>query len=259
MVPEDSADSADKLLPGETLDAVYNGAVRLIQRKQGYRFSLDAVLLGDFASPARGRIVDLGTGCGVIPLIVAHRSPQARLVAVELQEGLAKLAERNVMLNGQLERVNVLCADLRALKGKLPHESFDLVLSNPPYRPARTGRLNPEQEKAIARHEVACELADVVRVACSLLKNGGRFKVVYPAARLTELFSALARHALRPRRMRLVHPKATEPAKLVLLEAERQGSSELEVVTPLVLHGPDGAFTAEVRRMLDAEDLQGPT
>jgi tRNA1Val (adenine37-N6)-methyltransferase len=225
--------TAPDLLEGETLDGVWSESVRIIQHREGYRFSLDSVLLAEFAAPARGLGVDLGTGSGVVALALLHRSPDAQMLGLELQPLLASRASRASALNGLQGRFGVVLGDIR--RPPLLPGRFDFAVSNPPYRPASDGRLSPTSERAIARHEVACALSDVVGAARRLLRDGGRLSMVYPAERLADLLSGLESAALRARRLQLVHPKPGEPARMVLVEAEKGGRSLLTVLPPRVL------------------------
>lgn len=226
--------------------------MELLQRKEGYRFNLDPILLAHFAmaNGLRTPAVDLGTGVGVMPLILARKFGLRNLTAVELQPTLFALAVRNVKLNRCERRVALANGDLRRIRAMFSQRAFQAVLSNPPYRPRSAGHVNPETEKAIARHEVACSLSDVVAAAAWLLGHRGAFHVVYPAARLSFLFAALGNAGLAPRVMRLVHPREGTAAKLVLLTALKVERTELEVQPPLVLHGDEQAYTPEVERML---------
>lgn len=242
--------------PGETLDAICGGEVKLLQRRDGYRFNLDPILLAHFAvtaAPATpGPTIDLGTGCGIIPIILARKLGVADVTGLEVQPGLYELARRNVHLNCCEGRVSLLLADLRSVASTLPGGSSTHVLCNPPYRASDAGRINPGHEKAIARHELLCSLPDVAAAASYLLKDRGVLSLVYPASRLCELFDALRRTRLEPKLLRMVHPRVDRPAKLALLSSVKGGGAQLDVLPPLVLHPADGAgFTPEVERMLE--------
>lgn len=240
--------------PDETLDSVLRGRVRLVQRRKGYRFAVDPLLLAAFAGRARGPVADLGTGCGVLALLLAARGA-GEVVAVEVQPALAELAERNVAINGAQARVRVLRADLRALRGLLPRGTFGLVVSNPPYVPLGAGNLSPAGEKALARHQLACTPDDLARAARFLLADGGALAVVYPAAQLTELLTAVVGAGLEPKRLRLVHPLPDRPARLALLEAVKGAGAVLEVLPPLFLFSSPGVVSPECERVVsDPED-----
>ncbi len=241
--------------PGETLDAICGGEVQVLQRRSGYRFSLDPILLAHFAvfegGAHRGRLMDLGTGSGIIPLVLARRLGRRDITALELQTRLYSLAERNVYLNRCEEQVTLVQGDLRQVEQLFAPGSFSHVLCNPPYRACATGRSSLTVEKALARHEVACALPDVARAARYLLASRGGLCVVYPAARFAELVSVLRAERLEPRTARMVHSRGDRPAKLVLLHAVKGGRAELTVLPPLVLHAEDEhAFTEEVSAMV---------
>ncbi|UCD84496.1 MAG: tRNA1(Val) (adenine(37)-N6)-methyltransferase, partial [Deltaproteobacteria bacterium] len=213
----------------ETLDQLLSGKLKIIQKKKGYRFSLDALLLTDFVRISRGdEVIDLGTGSGVIPLILAKKSPAKRIVGVEIQKELAEMALRNVQLNALEDKITILHRDLRKLPGELTAGSFALVLSNPPYRTGSSGRLNPNPEKAVARHELTCSLEELLKVAGYLLKPKGRLALIYSAPRLADLIAGLRKEKLEPKRLRLIHPDSDTKAKLVLIEASKGGKVELE-------------------------------
>jgi tRNA1Val (adenine37-N6)-methyltransferase len=242
--------------PGETLDSICGGEVQVLQRRTGYRFTLDPILLAYFAvyegGAHRGRLMDLGTGSGIIPLVLAKRLGRRDITALELQPRLYSLAERNVYLNRCEQQVTLVQGDLRQVDELFAAGSFNHVLCNPPYRACTTGRSSLMVEKALARHEVACALPDVARAASYLLAPRGGLCVVYPAARFAELAGVLREHRLEPRTARMVHPRADRPAKLVLLHAVKGGRTDLSVLPPLVLHAEDEhAFTEEVSAMVE--------
>jgi tRNA1(Val) A37 N6-methylase TrmN6 len=228
-----------------TLDTLLRGRVRLCQPARGFRSSVDPVLLAAFVAPPYGRFIDLGCGTGALSFCLLARDAQAQGVAVELQPRLAGLAERGAASNGFGARFELQLADVRALP---PLGRFDLVATNPPYRPLGTGVLPPDRERSIANHEVALTLAGWLDAAASLLAPAGRLAVVFPADRLPELHTGLAARGLCATRQRLVLPHAGQPPSRVLLEARRTG--ELIVEPPLVLHA-NGRFTAEAARLLE--------
>jgi tRNA1(Val) A37 N6-methylase TrmN6 len=241
---------------GETLDSICGGEVQVLQRRLGYRFTLDPILLAHFAvyegGAHRGRLIDLGTGSGIIPLVLAKRLGLKDITAVELQPRLYSLAERNVYLNRCEQQVALVQGDLRKVDQLFAPGSFSNVLCNPPYRACATGRSSLTVEKAIARHEVACALPDVAVAARYLLTPRGGLCMVYPAARFAELAGVLREYQLDLKTARMVHPRADRPAKLVLLHAVKGGRADLRVLPPLVLHAEDEhAFTDEVSAMVE--------
>jgi tRNA1Val (adenine37-N6)-methyltransferase len=241
--------------PGETLDAICGGEVQVLQRRSGYRFNLDSLLLAHFAvqtgGAGRGRVIDLGTGCGIVPLLLARRLGCADVTGLELQTGLFSLAQRNVRLNRCEHAVSLVLGDLCQVEQKFGSGSFSHVVCNPPYRAPAAGRVNAERERALARHELTCCLADVARAARYLLDARGGLSLVYPASRFAELAVTLRAERLSPRHLRLVHPRPDRPAKLLLLHAVRASRAPLVVLPPLVLHSaPGAAFSPEVEEMV---------
>lgn len=234
------------LRQGETLDDLRLGGLKIIQRRDGYRFSLDPVLLCAFARVGQGETVcDLGTGSGVIPLLLAKRTAAARIVGLELQQEMADRARRSVQLNGLQEKVDILEGDLRQVRQLLAAASAQVVVANPPFRRPDSGRLSPRSERARARHEIAGGLADFVDAAAYLLGTGGRCYMVYLAERLAELLALLRGSGLEPKRLRCIHSRAGEAARLVLVESRRGGGVGLTVEPPLYVY--DGQhYSAEV-------------
>jgi tRNA1Val (adenine37-N6)-methyltransferase len=236
----------------ETLDSLFQGRLKILQPRKGYRFSLDSVLLvGLTRVRRRDRVVDLGTGCGVVPLLLAFRGAASHLTGVEIQPSLASLARRNVKLNGFSRLVEVLEADLRLIQPDQIPGPVSLVLSNPPYREIASGRLNPTREKALARHELLADLAAVVRAAARLLPEKGRLALIYPARRLPRLLREVTEGGFAPKRLTLIHGRLDSPAKLAHLEAVRGGGDELQVNKPFALYRADGGYTPEMAAMYE--------
>jgi tRNA1Val (adenine37-N6)-methyltransferase len=224
--------------PDETLDTFFNGKLQIIQKKKGYRFSMDAVLLSQFIKIRKNeRVMDLGTGCGILPLLLSHTTKTHSFVGVEIQKGLAECAEKNVVLNHLEDRISILMHDFRELKEIFPAGSFDVILSNPPYRKYRTGRINPSIEKAIARHEIKGTLEDLISIASYLLPPKGRCYTIFPALRTVDLLMALRDGKLEPKRLQFVHPRIGEEAKFILTESIKTSGVELKLMEPLILHG----------------------
>ncbi len=230
--------------PDETLEPFGQGRFWLLQKRRGYRFSLDAVLLAGLSVLRPGeQAVDLGAGCGIISLLLAQRYPDCTFVGVEYQESLAKLAAQNVVLNDFSHQIRIIRGDMRSLSAYFSPASVPVVVSNPPYRPVTAGRLNPNAERALARHEISGTLLTVAQTANYLLIPGGRLFLIYPAWRLVTLLSLLRREKLEPKTLRLIHSRPSENAVLVWLEARRGSGEELHVLPPLVIYGPDGRYT----------------
>jgi tRNA1Val (adenine37-N6)-methyltransferase len=232
----------------ETYDTLFGGKIKLLQEKDGYRFSIDAILLAGFIRLRKGeRVIDLGTGVGVIPLILGKRGDGTeQIVGVEIQEKLAELAKRNVLINGLEGCITIYHGDIRGVDDSFPPSSFDVVVTNPPYYRLTTGRINPCSQKAIARHEVACTIDDVLGATHYLLKEGGRIFLIFPAQRAITLFGRLRSASLEPKTLRWVYSREGEDAKFILTEAYKGGGEGVEVLPPLFIYAHNGEYTPEV-------------
>ncbi|WP_199623836.1 tRNA1(Val) (adenine(37)-N6)-methyltransferase [Paenibacillus alkalitolerans] len=234
------------LKPHERIDDLLTHDLKIIQSDDIFSFSLDAVLLARFCSvPPKGRIVDLCTGNGVIPLLMSTRT-KGSIVGVEIQPRVADMASRNVRLNGLDHRIQMVCGDLKQFHLTAGYGSFDLVTVNPPYLPVAAGdrKLNPHV--AAARHEVYCTLADVASAASRLVKSGGKVAMVHRPSRLAEIISEFRAVRLEPKRIRFVHPRLDEEANIVLIEAAKDGKPELRTLPPLIVHESDGSYAKEL-------------
>jgi tRNA1(Val) A37 N6-methylase TrmN6 len=240
---------------GETLGAFYHGRVSVLQKKKGYRFSVDAPLLADFIrTRADDEALDLGTGSGIISLLLSVK-PFRRIVALEIQEGLADLARRNVELNGLGDRIEVVHADLRTYE---PGRRFDLIFSNPPYIRKATGFLSRSEEKSAAKHELNGDIEDIMERTAAWLEPGGRACFVYPEKRRADLARAADRRGFRILRFRLVLPRSLASANLFMAElgagaGEGAAAVKPEVMPPLVLFGPDGKYTEEAEAVFSGK------
>jgi tRNA1Val (adenine37-N6)-methyltransferase len=220
----------------ETLDSFLNGELRIIQSRRGYRFSVDALLLAEFVSiKAEDFVVDLGAGCGIISLFLAVRKKPGFIVGIELQQQLASQAQRNIALNELGEKITVIRGDLRRLP--LAGGVADVVVCNPPFRQARSGRINPAAIKAIARHEISATPDAILAAGKALLKRGGRLALIYPATRLTEILTRMRAEGLEPKRLQIIFPDSASQAKLALIEGRLQGRSGLKILPPLFGQG----------------------
>ncbi|GBC59317.1 hypothetical protein DENIS_0254 [Desulfonema ishimotonii] len=230
-----------------TSDTFFEGRIRVRQYRNGYRFSIDAVLLAHYAAQWRGgTVLDLGTGCGIIPMILAYRRPAVRIYGVEIQEALADIAAANIAANGMSDRITVLRQDMKTLTAPEVGGPVDMVVTNPPYRKAASGRMNPHMQRAIARHEVAATLSDVVETARRMLRVSGHFVAVYLAERTAELLSRMRASGIEPKSLRPIQSFADTDARLILAEGTQGGRPGMKIHPPLVIYTPDGAYTEEV-------------
>jgi len=241
------------LLPGERVDDLQCGGYRLIQRPDVFRFGTDSVLLADFARPKpRSRAVDLGAGTGAIATLMAAHRPDLLVDAVEIQPEIADMLRRSVRMNGLENRVRVFGMDLRDAPEALGFGAYQLVVSNPPYGRSGGALESGLETQRIARHEGGLTPADVALSAARLLRNGGRFAVIFPAPRALEMMGAMERSGIAPKRVRTVHGMPGRAPKFVLMDGVRGGGPGLHWLPPLVLRNPDGSFTDEWRRIYRA-------
>ena len=231
----------------ERIDDLQRNGYRIIQKKKGFCFGMDAVLLSGFAQVKEGEVaVDLGTGTGIIPILLEAKTKGKHFTGLEIQEEVAEMAGRSVRLNQLENRVDIVRGDIKEASRLFGKASFDVVTSNPPYMNDNHGLKNPELPKAIARHEVFCTLDDVCREASLLLKSGGRFYMVHRPHRLAEIITALKTYNLEPKRMKLVHPFVDKEANMVLIEAVRGGRSMMKVEAPIIVYREPGVYTQEI-------------
>ena len=240
---------------GERLDTLQYQGLRIIQKEHGFRFGTDSVLLADFASPKPGdRVVDLGTGTGILPILMASRQEKSTYMALEIQEEMAEMAGRSIALNGMDDRIEVRSCDFRDAPKQLGYGRYSLAVCNPPYGKAGGALVNVRDSERIARHEGECTVDDVARTAAALLKVGGRLAVVYPAPRAFELMTALREHHMEPKRIRTVHSQADKEPKLVLMDAVKGGGSMLHWLPPLILNNADGTPSDEWKRIYRVQE-----
>jgi tRNA1Val (adenine37-N6)-methyltransferase len=233
-----------------TADTFFNGRIRIKQDRSGYRFSIDAVLLAYYANPRVGdRVLDLGTGCGIIPLILSFRNSKITVFGVEVQPVLAEMADFNVKDNRMEDRIRILCRDMKSLKPEVISGPVDLIVSNPPYRKSDSGRINPDRQRAVARHEIRATLSDVIQAARRMLRPAGRFVTIYTAERTAELLTQMRSERIEPKNIRSIHSYSQSDAKLVLVEGMKAGRPGTTISPPLILYEKNGDYSEEVKQM----------
>lgn len=228
------------------MDDLLTHELRIIQSEQVFSFSLDAVLLARFCSvPHRGAVLDLCTGNGVIPLLLSTRT-KLPITGVEIQPRLHDMAMRSVQLNGLEGQIQVELGDLKHIHERLGYGQYDLVTVNPPYMPATGCDQNKNEHMALARHEIACTLQDVLTACARMVKSGGKVAIVHRPSRLVDLISMMRKLRLEPKRMRLVHPKEGQEANMVLVECIKDGGAELRTLSPLIVYTAEGRYCPEL-------------
>lgn len=232
------------LLAGERLDDLLTHELRIIQSSEVFSFSLDAVLLARFAGvPPRGRILDLCTGNGVIPLLLTTRT-EATIDGVEIQPRLADMARRSVQLNNLSHKVTIIEDDLR--EWKAGDDRYDAITVNPPYLPMQSGDHKGNHHQAMARHELGCKLEDVIAACARSIRPGGRVSMVHRPSRLVDIIELMRKYRIEPKRIRFVHPRKEAEANMILIEGTREGRPEVRLLPPLLVYGEDGDYTPEL-------------
>ena len=242
-------------LPDETLDELQPWRLRILQKKQGFRFGMDAVLLADFALIRPGdRVADFGTGTGILPLLLHAREKGDSFDAFELQAEMAEMAERTMALNGLTDRIRLHHASVTEAQTLLRPCAVDAVVCNPPYGAPGKTMPNPSSGRSISRHQPEEGLLPWYRAAHSILRGKGRMAMIYPAPFLMDALNGLTEAHLTPKRLRLVHPRADRPANLALIEAVKDGRPPLTVEPPLIVAEADGTYTADLRRIYHTDE-----
>ena len=236
----------------ERIDDLGINGYQIIQKEQGFCFGMDAVLLSDFAQVKNdGRVLDLGTGTGILPILMEAKTKAVHLTGLEIQPEMAEMAARSVKLNHLEDKIEIVEGDIKEASAIFSHDSFDTITSNPPYMIGQHGLRNPDMPKAIARHEVLCNLEDVVSQASKVLKERGRFYMVHRPFRLAEIMNVLTKYRLEPKKMQLVYPYIDREPNMVLIEALKGGNSRVTVEPPLIVYKEPGVYTENILKIYD--------
>ena len=231
----------------ERVDDLHRNGYMLIQDPKRFCFGVDAVLLSGFAKAAKGdRVLDLGTGTGVIPILMEAKTNAAHFTGLEIQEESAQMAQRSVALNGLEDKIDIVCGDIKEADKIFKAASFDVITTNPPYMNTGGGIQIDFSPKAIARHEVLCTLDDIARVSSRLLKFGGKLYMVHRPHRITDILCTLRQYKLEPKVIRFVHSYQGKEPVMVLVEAARSGKPMTKVLPPLIVYNEDGSYTDEI-------------
>ena len=235
------------LKENERLDELQRNGYQIIQNPKKFCFGMDAVLLSGFAKAGKGeKVLDMGTGTGIIPILMEAKTEAAHLTGLEIQEESADMARRSVELNRLQDKIMIVQGDIKEAETLFGAASFDVVTCNPPYMIGQHGIRNPEAPKAIARHEILCTLEDVIAQAAKVLKPGGNFYMVHRPFRLAEIMVMLQEYRLEPKRMRLVYPFVDREPNMVLIEANRGGRPRMTVERPLIIYREQGVYMPEI-------------
>lgn len=250
MIKDEFMEEERLIRTGERVDDLQRNSYRIIQDPGRFCFGMDAVLLAGFAKDAKGeRLLDIGTGTGILPLLMEARTAIPHLWGIEIQKESADMARRSVRLNALEEKIEIVTGDIKEADRLFEAAFFDVITCNPPYMIEQHGLQNANQAKAIARHEVCCTFQGIAEMSAKLLKPGGHFYLVHRPFRLSEILVTLSACKLEPKRMRLVYPFADKEPNMVLIEAVRGGNPRMHVEKPLIVYEGPGVYTPEIREV----------
>ncbi len=235
------------IMPDERVDNLQIKDYKIIQKTDGFCFGIDAVLLSSFAKVKRGKkVLDLGTGTGIIPILMEAKTSGGHFTGLEIQDDYVEMANRSIQMNEQQDKVTVVKGDIRYASQLFGHDSFDVITTNPPYMVDSHGKQNLDDRKAVARHERLCTLEDVIVQSKKLLKAGGSFFMVHRTYRLAEVMHLMVREGIEPKRIRMVHPYVTKEPNIFLIEGKKGGNPRITVEPPLIVYKEPGVYHDEI-------------
>ena len=235
---------------GETLDDVQLKDICIIQKREGFRFGIDAVLLANFANvKKKHKVMDLCTGTGIVPFIIKGKKEPEKIVGLEIQNEFVEMANRSIKINGFNDTMEFLHGDLKDKELLKSVGRFDVVTVNPPYKLEKSGIVNPNDKYAIARHEVMCNLDNVIEACRIVLKDNGRLYMVHRPERLADIFCIMRKYKIEPKRVQMVHPNTKKPANILLVEGQRDGGAYLKWEPPIYVYNDDGSFSKEINEI----------
>lgn len=234
----------------ESIDDLQYKNLKLIQKRKAFRFGVDAVLLANFADAKKGdRVLDIGTGTGIIPILMAGKTEANELVGIEIQPDMVEMANRSICLNGLEDRVRIFEGDITRFEDYFEASSFDVIVTNPPYIGRGSGIKNAEDKLSLARHEIACTLEDIIKAVHKLLKVNGQFAMVHRPERLVDILYLLRTYSIEPKFLRFIHPAPYKKPNLVLVKAVRGGKTQLNMLEPLYIYDGKGRYSEEINRI----------
>ncbi len=234
----------------ETLDDLQLKDIYIIQKKEGFRFGIDAVLLANFANIKRKHsVMDLCTGTGIIPLIIKGKREPEKIVGLEIQEDFVEMARRSLKINNFQNTIEFIRGDLKDIKLLKNLEKFDVITVNPPYKLEKSGIVNPNDKYAIARHEVMCNLENVIEASRILLKDNGRLYMIHRPERLADIFCTMRKYKIEPKRVQMIHPNTKKAPNIVLVEGQRDGGAYLKWEAPIYVYNDDGTYSDEINKI----------
>ena len=236
------------LKENERIDDLEFKNLKIIQNKDGFCFGMDSVLLSDFAKEIKknSRIADLGTGTGILPILLSGKTENTKIVGIEIQKEVSEMANRSILLNKLENRIQIICEDIKNLKAKYEQGTFDAIVTNPPYKKIGTGKINEKDKKIISRHELTANLEDFISISNYLLKDQGSIYMVHRPERIADIFVLLRKYKLEPKVLRLVYPNLEKSPNLILIKAVKNAKPFLKVEKPLIVYTSEGNYTEEI-------------
>lgn len=244
------------ILEDEVVDDLQIRNCKIIQKKCGFKFGIDAVLLANFVkSKKNAKVVDMGTGTGIIPILMNAKSDVRKIYAIEIQEKIADMARRSVQMNSYEDKIEVMNINLKDATKHIEKNTVDIITSNPPYMPADK-LLSTNDMMMISRNEIYCTIADIMEVVGKLLKSNGKMYMVHRPSRLADIFVESRKNNLEPKIMQMIHPSAKKPSNMVLLQFTKNAKPEIKILEPLYVHNEDGSYTQEIEKIYGLKKLE---
>ena len=240
-----------ELKENERIDDLELNNLKIIQNKNGFCFGMDSVLLSDFAKNIKPntKVIDLGTGTGILPILLSAKTKASKIVGIEIQEDVANMANRSVELNNLQNRLEIICENIKNLKNDYETNSFDAIVTNPPYKTKGTGGINELKSKLISRHEITADLEDFISISSYLLKDQSNIYMVHRPERLVDILSIFRKYKLEPKELKLVQPNCGKAPNLVLIKATKNAKPFLKIDKPLYIYKSDGTYTEELLKI----------
>ena len=244
-----------ELLENERIDDLEFNNLKIIQNTKGFCFGIDSILLTDFAKDlkAGSKVIDIGTGTGIIGILLCEKSKLHHITGIEIQKEVAQMAQRSVKLNNLEEKFNILNINIKNVFEFIRPNTIDCIVTNPPYIKINTGAKNLGKKKLISRHEVECNLEDIIKISYKLLKSKGEFYMVHRAERLVDIIYLLRKYRLEPKKIRFVHSKQNSSPKLILIKCIKDGGHSLKIDKPLIIYNDNGEYTQEIYKIYNKE------
>lgn len=245
-----------KLKVNERIDDLEYENLKIIQNSKWFCFGIDSVLLSDFAKNLKSNstVLDIGTGTGIIPILLSKKSKAKKFYAVEIQKEVADMAKRSVLLNALEDKIQIISDNIKNINKYIKNNSIDVIVTNPPYKKFKTGILNENKQKLISRHEIECNIEDIIKISSKLLKSNGEFYMVHRSDRLSEIILKLKEYKLEPKIMRFVYSNVNKDSKMILIKAVKNGNEYIKVEKPLIIYKENGEYTDEIFKIYNKKE-----